>query len=230
MEKWTVAFHPEFEPEFEKLAPAVQDELYAEAIFVERFGPETGRPHVDKLKGSRYPNMKELRFEAANGALRSRLIRDAGLCFWLLAIRQEPARRSLTSGSSPEPMLDTNGIFSGSKKDDKAERCGFMKTLRQKLSKLPAGRRKKIATRAASLIAEEMTMRELRKARTITQSELAKTLGVRQEQISRIEKRTDMHISTLRRAVEGMGGELTLTARFSDRPPVKLSGLSDPKS
>ncbi len=82
VEKWTVAFHPEFEPEFEKLAPAVQDELYAEAIFVERFGPETGRPHVDKLKGSRYPNMKELRFEAADGE-------------WRVAFAFDPRRRAV---------------------------------------------------------------------------------------------------------------------------------------
>ena len=104
-----------------------------------------------------------------------------------------------------------------------------MKTLKQKLRELPAERRKKIEKRAAELIAEEMTMRELRKAREITQSELAKTLGVNQEQISRIEKRTDMHISTLRRAIEAMGGELTLTAQFPDGAPVKLAGLTDPK-
>jgi hypothetical protein len=64
--KWTVAFHEEFEPEFDKLPLEVQDELYAEAEFIERFGPATGRPHVDTLKGSGYANMKELRFEAMN--------------------------------------------------------------------------------------------------------------------------------------------------------------------
>ena len=64
--KWTVAFHEEFEPEFDELPREVQDELYAEAQFVELLGPETGRPHVDKLHGSCYANMKELRFEAMN--------------------------------------------------------------------------------------------------------------------------------------------------------------------
>lgn len=64
--KWTVAFHDEFEPEFEDLPLEVQDELYAEAAFLEMFGPATGRPHVDTLKGSGYANMKELRFEALN--------------------------------------------------------------------------------------------------------------------------------------------------------------------
>jgi hypothetical protein len=67
---WTIVFHEEFEPEFDELPIEVQDELYAEAGFVERFGPETGRPHVDKLKGSDFANMKELRFEAADGEWR----------------------------------------------------------------------------------------------------------------------------------------------------------------
>jgi hypothetical protein len=62
--KWTVAFHPEFEPEFDELPEEVQDEFYAEASFLALLGPSTGRPHVDTLKGSDYANMKELRFEA----------------------------------------------------------------------------------------------------------------------------------------------------------------------
>jgi DNA-binding XRE family transcriptional regulator len=101
-----------------------------------------------------------------------------------------------------------------------------MRTLQEKLSALPIPRRKKIANRTALLIAEEMTMRELRKARKITQVEMAKTLGVKQEQISRIEKRTDLHISTLRRSIEAMGGRLSLVAEFPDRAPVMLAGIS----
>jgi DNA-binding XRE family transcriptional regulator len=102
-----------------------------------------------------------------------------------------------------------------------------MKTLKDKLQTLPAGRRRKIARRTESLIAEEMTMRELRKARSITQVEMAKALGVNQEQISRIEKRTDLHLSTLKRSIEAMGGELILTAKFPDGAPVKLTGFAE---
>jgi hypothetical protein len=79
---WTVAFHDDFEPEFDALAEAVQDELLAEAKFLERFGPETGRPHVDKLKGSCCANMKELRFEAGN-------------CEWRVAFAFDPKRRAI---------------------------------------------------------------------------------------------------------------------------------------
>jgi hypothetical protein len=68
--KWTVKFLDEFEPEFYDLPQEVKDEMLAEASFVEMLGPETGRPHVDKLHGSDHANMKELRFEAANGEWR----------------------------------------------------------------------------------------------------------------------------------------------------------------
>ncbi len=69
-------------------------------------------------------------------------------------------------------------------------------------------------------------MRELRKARRLTQTEMAKALGVKQEQISRIEQRTDLHISTLRRSVEAMGGRLSLVAEFPDGAPVVVSGFA----
>ncbi len=100
-----------------------------------------------------------------------------------------------------------------------------MKSLKEKLDALPPERRKKIDERAAQLIAEEMTMRELRKARKLTQVEMAKALGIKQEQISRLEQRTDLHISTLRRSVEAMGGRLSLIAEFPDGAPVVVSGF-----
>ena len=92
-------------------------------------------------------------------------------------------------------------------------------------------RRRKIEERAAELIAEEMTLRELRKARQLTQARVAAELGISQDGVSRLEQRTDLLLSTLRKTVEAMGGSLTLIARFPDRPPVELSGIaeSDPR-
>ena len=91
---------------------------------------------------------------------------------------------------------------------------------------LPADRQRKIETRAAELREEYMTLQELRRARKLTQVKMAKSLGVAQNQISAIEKRTDMHISTLRRTVEAMGGSLEITAKFPDRAPVHIAGIS----
>jgi DNA-binding XRE family transcriptional regulator len=102
-----------------------------------------------------------------------------------------------------------------------------MKTLKEMIQTQPASSRRKIAKRIDQLISEEMTMRELRKARKITQAELAKALGVKQEQVSRSEKRADIHLSTLKRSVKAMGGSLTLVAEFPNSAPVKLSGFTD---
>ena len=68
--KWKVEFHKDFDPEFDALPDEVQSELRAHALLVERFGPQVGRPRVDTLKGSRHANMKELRFDAADGVWR----------------------------------------------------------------------------------------------------------------------------------------------------------------
>ena len=68
--KWAVSFHDEFDSEFDALSEAVQDEMLAHARLLEQFGPQLGRPRVDTLKGSRHANMKELRFDAADGVWR----------------------------------------------------------------------------------------------------------------------------------------------------------------
>ena len=96
-----------------------------------------------------------------------------------------------------------------------------------KIKKLSPAQRKKVEARAAELIAEEMTLRELRKARKLTQVRMAKALGVTQDSVSRLEKRSDLLLSTLRKTVQAMGGNLSLVAEFPDRAPVVLSGISD---
>ena len=68
--KWEVKFHKDFNPEFDALPADVQSELLAHALLLEHLGPQVGRPRVDTLKGSRHANMKELRFDAADGVWR----------------------------------------------------------------------------------------------------------------------------------------------------------------
>ena len=96
-----------------------------------------------------------------------------------------------------------------------------------KIKKLSPARRKKVEARAAELIAEEMRLRELRRARKITQVRVAKSLGITQDSVSRLEKRSDLLLSTLRKTIKAMGGDLSLVAEFPDRPPVVLSGIAE---
>jgi DNA-binding XRE family transcriptional regulator len=92
---------------------------------------------------------------------------------------------------------------------------------------LSSAQRKKVEGRTAELIAEEMTLQELRRARKLTQVSVAKALGITQDSVSRLEKRSDILLSTLRKTVQVMGGNLLLVAEFPDRAPVVLSGIAD---
>lgn len=82
---WTVEIGDQFEPEFDELSEAVQDEILAHAQLLETFGPSLGRPRVDTLNGSRYANMKELRFEVADGVWRVAFAFDSRRCAVLFA-------------------------------------------------------------------------------------------------------------------------------------------------
>ncbi len=76
-------------------------------------------------------------------------------------------------------------------------------------------RRAKVAARAA-VLHEEMTLEELRTARELSQEAVAAVLEVGQPAIAKLERRRDMHVSSLRRYVEALGGELELRAKFGD--------------
>lgn len=101
-----------------------------------------------------------------------------------------------------------------------------MTTLREEMEALPEDRRKRIEELTDALIAEELTLRDLRRARNQTQARVAEKLGINQENVSRIEQRSDLLISTLSGYVEAMGGKLSLVAEFPDRPPITLTGLA----
>ncbi len=94
------------------------------------------------------------------------------------------------------------------------------------IRKLSPAERKKVEDRAAEIIAEEMSLRDLRKARKLTQARVAKKLGITRDSVSRLEKHSDLLISTLRKTVKAMGGNVRIVAEFPDRAPVVLSELS----
>jgi DNA-binding XRE family transcriptional regulator len=99
-------------------------------------------------------------------------------------------------------------------------------TLDEILNEIPEERRARIYQRAQE-IREELNLRELRRLRKLTQARLSKKLKIGQEGVSRMEKRTDLYLSTLRSYVEGVGGKLSLIVEFPDRQPVILAGLGE---
>jgi transcriptional regulator with XRE-family HTH domain len=86
-------------------------------------------------------------------------------------------------------------------------------------------RRRRIAARTRHLIAEEMSLRDLRTAQKRTQASIADALGIGQDSVSRLEQRSDLLLSTLRAYVEAVGGRLSLIAEFPDRDPIILSSF-----
>ena len=99
--------------------------------------------------------------------------------------------------------------------------------LNEKLAELPAARREKIEARAAELIAEEMSLRDLRRALGKTQAKVAADWALGQDSVARYEQRTDMLISTLSEFVHKVGGTLELTAPFPNRNPVRIKGFGE---
>jgi hypothetical protein len=82
---WRVELHPDFVTEYSALPPAVRKELSAQATVLGIVGPTLGRPQVDTLKGSRIPNLKELRFNADGGVWRAAFAFDGERIAVLLA-------------------------------------------------------------------------------------------------------------------------------------------------
>ena len=78
-------------------------------------------------------------------------------------------------------------------------------------------------------ILEAMPLADLRHALELSQLQLATTLHTNQASISKMERRTDMYISTLRNFLEAMGGELEITAKFHDRS-IKINQFEDLKT
>jgi Helix-turn-helix domain len=95
------------------------------------------------------------------------------------------------------------------------------------IARLPAARRERIKARADDIVAEEMALRDLRKLRRVTQEEVARRLGGRQVYVSRLERRADMKLSTLRDFVEAVGGELQLVVTFPEGTEVKLKDFGE---
>ena len=96
----------------------------------------------------------------------------------------------------------------------------------QWMERFTAEERAEIDVHAERLIAEELSLRDLRKAMGKTQVQLARKLKKPQASVSRMEKQSDMLISTLDRVVHAMGGRVRIVAELPGRPPLYLTGLT----
>jgi transcriptional regulator with XRE-family HTH domain len=96
-------------------------------------------------------------------------------------------------------------------------------SLNEVLARMTPAQRARVKARAQELIKEELTLRDLRQAQHLTQERMAELLGVEQENVSRLERRADLLLSTLSSYVAAMGGKLRLVAEFPNRKPVTVA-------
>ena len=102
--------------------------------------------------------------------------------------------------------------------------------IRDTRSKLSADALRKITLEAVAEgvhYVQRMKLDQLRKARALSQTQLAEQLHTNQGAVSRIEKQSDLYVGTLHRFIHGMGGRLTITAEFPDAEPIELDLFSD---
>lgn len=101
------------------------------------------------------------------------------------------------------------------------------KILQSIWDRLPDDRKERIKRQAEELEVEYLTLQELRKAAGLTQAEISRNLEMPQSNVSRLERESDMLLSTLQNYIAAMGGSLIITVELPNKPPVRLNMLSD---
>jgi DNA-binding XRE family transcriptional regulator len=101
------------------------------------------------------------------------------------------------------------------------------RTLDQVIAELPPERQERVEARYRELKQEVEALRELREIAGKAQRDVAAALRIKQPSVSKIEKQTDMYLSTLRNYIEAIGGKLELVVKLPRRPAIRLNQLGD---
>ena len=96
--QWTVEFYSAFKAEYDQMPETIQDQILKGARLLVDFGPSLGRPHVDTLAGSKYTNMKELRFKTDDGV-------------WRLAFAFDPERKAVLLVASDKSGISQSRFY-----------------------------------------------------------------------------------------------------------------------
>ena len=220
---WTVIFCDEFADEFLLLDPGLRVELAAHLRTLEVFGPSLGRPSADTLKGSKFANMKELRFTWQRSPYRYFFAFDPERKAVVLigGNKAGNARFTIPSLLWLTPALrsicgnwKTNGAT-------RTEEQTMPKTLDEVLAALPQEQQDGVERRARDLI-RRVSLRELRKSLGLNQKQLAEALKISQAAVSKQERRQEIQVGTLCEVIQAMGGSLEITARFPGGRTVRL--------
>jgi DNA-binding transcriptional regulator YiaG len=95
--------------------------------------------------------------------------------------------------------------------------------LSEELNALPVERQESIEVRASQIRLEEVTLKHLREKLGLSQSELAERLEVKQPAVSKLERRQNLELNTLRSVVNALGGTIEIIVKIPDKEPILLS-------
>jgi DNA-binding XRE family transcriptional regulator len=175
------------------------------------YGPQLGRPHADTLSASRHKNMKELRFHADGGV-------------WRVAFAFDPEREAILLVAGDKTGVAQKRFY---KTLIAKAHKRFEEHLAEIVAALPASRRRRVEARTQELVAEVEGLKALRQLTQRSQEQMAEALGVKQPSVHKIERQTDLYLSTLRRFVEAAGGTLELRVELPGKGVLHLTGVGD---
>ena len=236
---WTTATTDEFDAWFTELDEDGQVEIMAKVELLILLGPRLGRPHADTLNGSRHSNMKELRADTRDQVLRIAFAFDPDVSDpvdWWRQVMRQPER--FYNDSSPKPIEFTTHIWKELPYGGRARVCNMAKIFDELVRRTTTKKAQQRAAVRAQELLGELLLSEIRKLAGKSQREVAEELGIKQPSLSKLEKQSDMQISTLRRIVAHLGGELEVVAKFPNgsvrikqfNEPVHSSGAERPVS
>jgi DNA-binding XRE family transcriptional regulator len=216
---WEIETSDEFVDWYRSLDEDEVESVNFSVDLLGRTGPVLRRPHVDTIKGSTIPNLKELRVQHEGKPLRILFAFDPRRVGYLIL------------GGDKTGNDDWYAIVRSARREDFPEASDRDREviMVNKWKDVRRAQTPERETRVKARVEREigrLPLTELRKARLMTQARLAELLQVNQGAISKMEKRSDMYLSTLRSYVEAMGGNLDIRAVFPDGEIV-LDHLSD---
>ncbi len=213
---WEIEFTDEFEAWWNGLDEDEQIDVRASVTLLREYGPHLRFPHSSDVKASKHGQMRELRTQHKGEPYRTLYCFDPRRTAILLLggnktgdVRWYEVNVPLADKLYDQYLIELKkeGLFVMARK---------FAELEAKMS--PAARAE--AARRTRQMLEEIALQELRQALRLTQAEVARLLEVNQAAISKMEGQGDMHVMTLRRYIEALGGELKLVASFPDREVI----------
>jgi DNA-binding XRE family transcriptional regulator len=215
---WSVEHTDEFAHWWAGLSDAQQKDATAVVLLLIKLGPQLPFPYSSGIKGSKHAQMRELRVQSGGRPIRIFYAFDPRRSAILLIGGDKTGDGRFYERLVPIADAPYDVYLIELKKRGIDPMTGH-RPFNELIKSFTPARRARVAAKAAAL-QEEMTLEEIRKARGLSQEEIAATLEVGQPAVAKVEKRSDMHVSNLRRYVEALGGTLEITARFPDASVV----------